>query len=406
MLHEFREDADFIGSPYDLAAATLTQYPFSQTLDENILFQELRLELAPRLGSLKNLLTVGGSYEHNTGSIVSDFIFTDADLFGWTLSYLNPVFPDRSLWEHDTGFRDYHLGITGLFGQYLIEPAPRVVITAGGRYDRLDMDNARDGGAKAEDTFAAFSPKASVTYRLSGLGGSDRPAVNLYGTYSQAFLPPRRPSSLVPSDVPLDLKPENIENYEGGVKASLLGNRLSLDASVFYMLEDGVVLNIRQGPFFLPTNAGEQKYKGVETAASLAISPRASIYANASFYRNRFGDFVIESEDGDEVLTGNRLPFSPDYVVNWGASVAPRQSIDATFSVKHVGGVQTSRENTSPLDSYSLVDGAATWRRGPLRVTLSAQNLLNAEYYWNGGSETADPGRPRQVLLTTSVRFR
>ena len=66
------------------------------------------------------------------------------------------------------------------------------------------------------------------------------------------------------------------------------------------MTEDGVVLRQRQGPFFLPTNAGEQKYKGVETGVVWSPTPKMSIYVNASFYRNRFGDFVIESESGDK----------------------------------------------------------------------------------------------------------
>ena len=130
------------------------------------------------------------------------------------------------------------------------------------------------------------------------------------------------------------------------------------------------------------------------------------MYLNASFYRNRFGDFVIQSEDGDEILTGNRLPISPNHVVNWGARFTPRSFIDATLNVKHVGDVQSNRENTFTLDPYTVVDAAVSWRRGQLRLTLSAHNLLDEEYYWNGDGETADPGRPRQVLLTASVRFR
>ena len=54
------------------------------------------------------------------------------------------------------------------------------------------------------------------------------------------------------------------------------------------------------------------------------------MYVNASFYHSRFGNFVIQSEDGDEVLTGNGLPIAPDYVINWGASFRPTPSVDAT----------------------------------------------------------------------------
>ena len=66
--------------------------------------------------------------------------------------------------------------------------------------------------------------------------------------------------------------------------------------------------------------------------------------------------------------------------------------------------------NTFELPPYTLFDTAVSWQLGPTtRVTLSAHNLLNEEYYWNGDTfraESADPGAPRQILLTTSFNFR
>ena len=131
-----------------------------------------------------------------------------------------------------------------------------------------------------------------------------------------------------------------------------------------------------------------------------------SAYLNASFYRNRFGDFVIESSGGDTDLTGNRLILSPDTVVNWGASFRPVPFIDARFDVKHVGETVGDDENTYTIDRYTLVDAAVSWVRGSLRVTLSGRNLFNSDYYFDGNSESADPGPPRQVLLSTTIRIR
>ena len=404
--HKFIDDGDFIGSPYDLDRTTVSMYPFSQELNENITYQEFRLELTPKAQRINHALTIGGSYEWNRGDLFSDFIYNDEELFGFTINYLNPVIPPRSEWQHDVGDRVYHVGIAGIFAQYMVEPTSRWVLTAGGRYDRLDMDNSRNGGAKIEDTFDAFSPKVSATFKLLGHEGNNEPTVNIYGAYSEAFLPPRRPSSLIPADVPLNLKPEDIDNYEVGVKASLADSRVALEATFFRMSESGVVLTTQQGPFFFPTNSGEVKYKGVETGVRVSVSPRVSVYTNASFYRNRFGDFVIQSEDGDTVLNGNRLPMASDYIVNWGANFTPAASIDARFDVKHVGGVQTNRDNTFELDPYTVVDAAVSWLRGPVRLTLSAHNLFDADYYWLSDGDTADPARPRQVLFTTAFRFR
>jgi len=401
----FIEDGDFIGSPFDLASHTIEQYPFSQNLDEDIVYQELRAEITPPVGK-PNSLIVGGSYEHTSGSIAADFIFTDPDNEGFPIDYLNPVIPSRSEWEHDVQpVRNYHLGITGLFAQYRIEPTARWVLTGGGRYDRMALANTPEGSSELDATFDAFSPKLSATYRLTGPDNS-RQTVNLYGAYSHAFLPPRRPSSLTPANVDLKLQPEDIDNLEGGVKSLLLDRRVSVEGTYFWMREDGVVLSRRQGPFFFPTNAGQQRYKGLETAVGVTISPMVSIYGNTAWYRSRFGAFVIETDDGDEVLTGNRLPIAPSYVVNWGATVRPRANIEAVLNVKHVSAVQTDRENTFQLDPYSIVDAAVTWRRDRLRLTLSARNLFDREYYWNGDGETADPGQPRQVVLSASIRLK
>ena len=253
-------------------------YPFSQQADEDIYYNEARLEMPAGPGPMQHAVTLGGSYERNNGTLAADFIYTDEDLFGFPdISYVNPVIPPESVWQHDEASRVYNLGITGLFGQYIVEPAPRVVLTLAGRYDRLNLDATRGTAARAEDTFDAFSPKVGAMFKLLDTG-TDGAALNAYGAYSQAFLPPRRPSALVPADMPLNLQPEDYENYEAGLKGSLLGGRLSMEASYFNMDNDGVVLNQRQGAFFRPTNAGERKFKGVETGLGWSTAPGLDLY--------------------------------------------------------------------------------------------------------------------------------
>jgi outer membrane receptor for ferric coprogen and ferric-rhodotorulic acid len=401
---KFIDDGDFIGTPYSLERQTVTMYPFSQQADEDVYYQEARLEMTKTTGRMRHSFTLGGSYEKNNGQLAADFIYTDEDLFGFPdISYVNPVIPDRSVWQHDESSRVYHLGITGLFGQYVFEPITPLTITAGGRYDRLALDATRGTAPRAEDTFDAFSPKVAATYRIAQTAAT---TVSLYGAYSQAFLPPRRPSALQPADVPLNLEPENYDNYEGGIKGSALGGKVSLEASYFYMNNTGVVLRRRQGPFFVDTNSGDRKFKGFETGFGWTPTPMVSTYLNAAFYRNRFGDFVIESADGNTDLTGNRLVLAPDTIINWGMNVRPVSSVDLTFDVKYVGETVGDDENTYTIQDYALFDAAATWRRGPLRITLSGRNLFNTEYYFDGNSESADPGPPRQVLLSTTIRLR
>lgn len=407
--YKFIDDGDVTGSPFDLGANTLTMFPFEMQTDEDIFYEELRFELMPRLGEVTSSLVVGGSYEWTTGFSEGNLIYTDSDTFGWPLNYLTPVIPPKNDWNFFRfGGSDYSVGITGLFAQYIIEPADRWIFTAGGRYDRLVLDNTltfSEGRPQIKDTFDAFSPKLSATFKLL----DSESTVNLYSTYSQAFLPPRRPSQLRPSDFQVELNPEDIDNYEAGVKGSVFDGQLSFQGTYFWMVRDGIITTVRQGPFFIPTNAGEHKYKGVETAINWVVSSNLSAYINASFYRNRFGEFVIESSGGDTVLTGNRLPISPDRVVNAGITHTPVSSVNVNVDIKYVGNVQVDQGNTFRFDPYTLVDAAVSWRRGPMRFTLSGHNLLDQKYFWNGdiyNGESADPGRPRQILFTTSFLFK
>ena len=410
--YKFIDDGDVIGGPFDVEANTLTMFPFELQTDEDITYSEGRLELTPNFGGVRNTLTIGASHEWTSGFSAGNLMYTDPDTFGWPLNYLNPVHPAKSEWEFFRfGGNDYTLNNTGIFAQYLIEPVRRLVVTAGGRYDRFAISNTLTFSperTKVEDTFTAFSPKVSTTVKLLGVDGGG-PTLNLYGTYAQAFLPPRRASQLRPGNELNPLNPEDIDNYEVGTKASVLDGRLSFEGTYFYMVRDGIITTVRQGPFFLPTNAGEHKYKGFETGVRWTSQGIFSAYLNAAFYRNRFGDFVIESDGGDTVLTGNRLPIAPDTVVNAGLTFTPSPAVDLVLNLKRVGAVQVDQGNTFELDPYTLVDVAATWRRGSVRFTLSAHNLFNEEYFWNGDTsrgESADPGSPRQILLTTGFSFR
>ena len=408
--YKFIDSGDITGAPFDLAANTLTQYPFELQTDEDIFYGESRVESDLVLGGMETSFIAGGSFEWTSGFGAGNLMFTDADTFGWPLNYLDPVHPAKSDWEFFRfGGNDYTVGILGIFGQFSIEPTNRLILTAGGRYDRLDLDNTltfRPEQPVVEDAFDAFSPKLSATFKL--LPDDMSTDVNLYGQYSQAFLPPRRPSGLRPGDDEIKLNPEDINNYEVGVKGSVFDGEVSFEGTYFYMTRDGIVHNVRQGPFFIPTNAGEHKYKGVELGATWAATSQVLLYANGAFYRNRFGTFVIEGEGGDTDLTGNRLPIAPDRIINGGVVITPAPAFNIRVDVKHVGDVMVDQGNTFELDPYTLLDAAVSWYVGPTRITLSAHNLFNEEYYWNGDTslaESADPGAPRQVLLTTSFSF-
>jgi iron complex outermembrane receptor protein len=202
--------------------------------------------------------------------------------------------------------------------------------------------------------------------------------------------------------------PEDITNYEAGFKGTLWNGLVSFDGAYFHMTRDGIVVETREGPFFRNSNAGVQKFKGSEFSVSWRPYQVLNIYANAAFYKNRFGRFVIQTAGGDTVLTGNRLPVSPDQIINAGATWSEPTGFGSSINVKHVGDRFLDQLNTFLLHSYTTVDASAFWEKGPMRFTIAGHNLTNKTYFNMGDlsvAESVDPAPPRQFVAFASYRF-
>ena len=414
--YKFEESGDIIGAPFDLVAGTLTMYPFSLQSDEEIFHEEARFTYQPAWGNVDVELLAGVSFESNTGFRRGDLLFTDAGTFGMPIDFLDPTPPPRTDWEFfEFGGDDYRLRTYGVYYQYQIAPLSRLQLTAAGRFDRLDLRNQetfRAGQPVSEETFNAFSPKFSALYSLldeTQAGSLGRVNLNLYVAYSEAFKPPRSPSGLNPPGEDANLDPEDITNYEVGLKSSFLDGRASLQATYFQMERDGIVVSTQEGPFFRDSNAGKQDFEGLELGVGWAAAPNLNVYGNVAFYRNRFGEFVIEDPTAaDVVLTGNRLPAVPDKIFNLGGSYQHTDDLGFTLGFKYVGDRFSDQNNLLLLDSYPLVDASVSWSSEPVRFTLSGHNVLDERYFTSGGSnaDSVNPAAPRQLVFIVSYVYK
>ena len=391
--YKFEESGDIIGAPFDLVAGTLTMYPFSLQSDEEIFYEEARFTLQPTWGNVDDELLAGASFESNTGFRRGDLIFTDAGTFGMPIDFLDPTPPPRTDWEFfEFGGDEYRLRSYGLYYQYQIAPLPRIQLTAAGRFDRLDLKNVktfRVGQPVSEETFNAFSPKFSALYSLLDETQSEslgRVNLNVYVAYSEAFKPPRSPSGLNPPGEDANLDPENITNYEVGLKSSFLDGQASLQATYFQMERDGIVVSTQEGPFFRDSNAGKQDFEGFELGVAWVPMPNLNLHGNVAFYKNRFGEFVIENEFApDVVLTGNRLPAVPDKIFNLGGSYQHTDELGFTLGFKYVGDRFSDQNNALLLDSYPLVDASVSWSSEPRAVhALWPQRARQTVLYLRG----------------------
>jgi iron complex outermembrane recepter protein len=270
--------------------------------------------------------TIGGYYEDRHDSIVSN------------IAAANPINGGTPTPLDDTSDRYVQTGVrqTSEFGELTFTATHALSLTAGLRhfsYDKTTQGAVILGSAL---TGTVAGPFSSATARSDGL----IPKVNLsykidtdifaYATASKGFRPggandiPGLPAKLVA------YQPDQLWNYEVGLKTAWLDGRLVVDADVYYihwenMQAQGTTPN---GLYAFITNAGSAAVKGGEleiTARpipSLTLSGSVGV-ADARLTSNQLNGDILPS--GSTGLTGDRIPFVPD--VTASASIAYQRPI-------------------------------------------------------------------------------
>lgn len=216
---------------------------------------------------------------------------------------------------------------------------------------------------------------------------------------------------------PCDFNPDKTTNYELGVKGSLYDQRLSFDASVYYIDWEDMQLGVNNCCAGYNTNAGGAKSEGIELAAETHLSGGLRIsgwvaYNNAELT----SDFPAAAQAYG--TSGDRLPFSSRFSGN--LAIDDEFPVTAAItgflggSVSYVG----ERDNDfsfSPtvarlvIPSYTKVDLHAGVRYDSWKLGLFASNLTDERGIV--GLAGADPLiranyiQPRTVGLSASKEF-
>ena len=306
------------------------------------------------------------------------------------------------------------------FGFYLHDawtPTRRLTLEAGGRVDivheELETEADLPSGpvpVKDEQDDTDFSGDVSALIRLlpeAGARGFQQ--ANLYGSFRRGFKPAA--PNLAEAEAAEILDPEHTTSWEVGLKTRA-ARGIAFDVSYFDMTFENMVVSIL-GSGGLPelTNAGEQRFKGIETelrwtpegmhGSSLAIG-----YANHSA---RFVDFTFVTPDGTfRDVSGNHLEMVPEDLVSGRASVRTEQGIGGFVAVRYQGERPFNRRNTFFADAYTEYDAGLSFDRGVWHLSAVARNLGDDRHVTTE-SEIGDSqfyvAPPRRFQLEVGYRF-
>lgn len=227
------------------------------------------------------------------------------------------------------------------------------------------------------------------------------------------------------------IRPETIDNYEGGLKTSWLGGKLIANLAAFWTddrsFQTTVVDVERNGASFF-TNVGAIRSRGIEVDTRVAPTRWLSAYASGTFDDARYVSYP-NSPCPIEVtgrtlcdLSGDRLPGVSKWAVSAGGEArAPLGRFSAHDVEVYAGGDYSFRSNfytMSNLSIYSRIPGydlinlrvGIRSRDGLFDVQLWGRNVFNTHYDLtrsaaNTGAITYTPGDPATYGVTLRTRF-
>ncbi|HEX8462731.1 MAG TPA: TonB-dependent receptor, partial [Segetibacter sp.] len=204
-----------------------------------------------------------------------------------------------------------------------------------------------------------FAPRISVLNKITE-------HVSAYASYSKGFSPPTI-EEIFPTGSLLNpgLAAEKGNNYEAGLKGSVLGNKLTFDISTFYFSLNNAIVQRRDaagGDYY--TNAGSTKQQGLESQLSYRLfqnkaNNRASVWLSHTLYDFSYKDFKQVNND----FSGKQLPGAPKHTVAAGFDVQTSYGLYANVTYQYTDAIALNDANSAFAGSYNLLGARVGFKK-------------------------------------------
>lgn len=263
------------------------------------------------------------------------------------------------------------------------------------RVDRFENKGGTEGGELKPFSQTAFSPKFGVVYQPI------KNKLSLFANYQNGFNN-KGIYQTIPDGPPINAKPEQANQFEGGLKLDALQGKLSGTVS-YYSIQVKDIL--RAG---LEANTqiqdGTQLSKGIEL--DFIANPVSGLNLIAGFSYN---DSKLEKADED--VNGRRpATASSPYLANLWISYRLPQNIikglGAGFGVNYASDnkiLNSVSMGEFTLPAYTILGATLFYDQPKYRIGLKANNLTNERYYI--GYTTMNPQKLRNFAASVSYKF-
>ncbi|SIR32037.1 catecholate siderophore receptor [Shewanella morhuae] len=286
---------------------------------------------------------------------------------------------------------------SSLYAFNTIELSDAWMVNGGIRWD--DFRTESDNGTTAlsnEDDF--------LNYQLSVLY---KPTINgsIYAAWGTSSNPPGTSNGDGADGLATanqDLKPEDTESYELGVKWDLFSGRLSLTSSIFQIEKNNARVATEAGRGAPQENVGKQNVKGFEFGFSGDFTDEWHGFGGYTYL-----DATLESNGFNMEYDGNRFPNTAKNSVSLFTTYDITEAFNLGGGAYYMGEVYGNTANTLSIPSYWRFDAVSSYKMNEfLTLRLNVQNLTDERYYDKAYSaHFANMAPGRLVMLSADMHF-
>lgn len=298
------------------------------------------------------------------------------------------------------------------YGALSISPGVRVESIA---FERLNGLN----GARGSVDLTEVIPGLGLTYAID-------PSLVLYAGVHRGFSPPRAEDVVSNTGGVVELDAERSVNWELGLRGAPIDG-LDIDIGAYVMdFENQIVpASVAGGVGATLTSAGETRHSGIESSIRYSLRD-AGIMAVDDLYLRMALTWVGAAEYagqrfsnisgfGATSVTGNRLPYAPEWIASLAAGYGFGDWLNLQAEVQYTGEMFTDDLNTiAPtangqrglIGDATVLNLTANWTPGDGAIAYFA-TVKNAtdEVYIVDRSRGILPGAPRMVQAGISLKY-
>ena len=228
--------------------------------------------------------------------------------------------PNGFLIDQEDGTQD--VDTWAIFGQIDHDWTDRLNIAVGGRYSQekkaltsIGFSGVLVTVVSEEDTFKDFSPRIAARYDFTDL-------ISGYATISKGFK--SGGVQIAPNPERASYQPEELWNYEVGIKGEFLDQRLRVDAALFHMKWTEMQVAFQEnlidedGNFVLyggVDNAEKASSEGVELALTGLLTDNLIVNFNVGYLDATFDKAILFVNGANRVYDGRTIPNAPEWTM-------------------------------------------------------------------------------------------